>query len=375
MHLADFHLGKKVNEFSMIEDQAYILKEILAIIDDENIQVVLIAGDIYDKPIPPIEAVELFDAFLVALSDRDLTSIIISGNHDSAERIAFGSQLMSRSGVYFSSPYNGQEQKIVLEDEYGPINFYLFPFIKPTHVRRYFPEEEIDSYNRAVQVAIQAMTIDTDQRNILLAHQFITGGESSDSERISVGGSENVDAWIFKDFDYVALGHLHQAQVMSRDSIRYAGSPLKYSASEINHRKSAIILEMKEKDNLEIGSRNLEPLRDMRRLEGSYYQLMSKTFADGQEKDDYLFVTLTDEEEFFDVMNRLRKIYPNVMSVQYKNVRSLADQSLVVDKTLDREDPLSLFDDFYEMQNGQKMNVNQVGYLKKLIEEVWEGEK
>ena len=246
IHLSDLHLGKRVNEFSMLEDQAYILEQILTIIDAEQPQAVLVAGDIYDKAVPSAEAVQLFDDFLCRLSWRRLQVFVISGNHDSAERIAFGGRLMDGSGIHLSPVYDGTVEPISLTDEWGAVDVYLLPFVKPAHVRRFFPEASIESYTDAMAVAISAMEIKEDRRNILLTHQFVTGALRSDSEQISVGGADNVDAAVFASFDYVALGHIHRPQSIGREAVRYCGTPLKYSFSEAGHRKSVTVVELRE---------------------------------------------------------------------------------------------------------------------------------
>ena len=241
IHLSDLHLGKRVNEFSMLEDQQYILTEILHIIDEEQPDGVLIAGDVYDKTVPSAEAVALLDDFLVRLAKRDLQIFLISGNHDSPERMAFGGRLMEGSGVHLAPVYDGRVRPIPMTDAYGTVNFYLLPFVKPAHVRRCFPEREITTYTDALAAAIEAMGVDTNGRNVLLTHQFVTGAARCDSEELSVGGTDNVDVSVFDPFDYVALGHIHGPQRVGRDTVRYCGTPLKYSfsASEVCDRSRA----------------------------------------------------------------------------------------------------------------------------------------
>ena len=225
MHLSDLHLGKRVYEFSMYEDQKYILKQILEIAGEQKADAVLISGDVYDKPIPPAEAVQLFDDFLTALSDRKVPVYVISGNHDSAERLSFGARLMTQSSVFMSAAFHGTVQKYSLQDEYGTVNFYLLPFLKPTIVRQAYPEAEIGSYQEAVQYVLAQTPVEKSQRNVLLAHQFVTGAKTSESEEILVGGLDNMDASLFDDFDYVALGHIHTPQKIGRETVRYCGTP------------------------------------------------------------------------------------------------------------------------------------------------------
>lgn len=374
IHLSDLHLGKRVNEFSMIEDQKYILKKILQVIDEENAQAVIIAGDVYDKPIPSAEAVQLFDDFLVRLANRELKTFIISGNHDSAERIAFGGRLMNSKGVYVSPVYKKEITPIVLEDKYGAINFYMLPFIKPIHVRSFF-EEEISTYSDAVRLAIEAMEVDKQERNIMITHQFVTGAETCDSEELSVGGSDNVDASLFDDFDYVALGHIHGPQKVSRDTIRYCGTPLKYSFSEANHVKSVTVLEMMEKGNLEIRTVPLIPLRDMKKIKGTYMELTLKSYYDSLNKEDYYHVTLTDEDDIPDAINKLRVIYKNIMKLEYDNTRTRNNHQIIGATHVEQKTPLELFSEFYYLQNSKELSLEQKELVERFIESIWEGEK
>ena len=371
IHLSDLHIGKKVNEFSMLEDQAYILTKIINIIDEQNVEAVFIAGDVYDKPVPPIDAINLFDDFLVRLSKRNLKVFIISGNHDSAERLAFGGRLMNQSGIYVSPIYHGDIQPITIQDDYGDLNVYLLPFIKPAHVRHSL-EIEVSSYNEAVERAINHMNIDTTKRNVLLAHQFVTGAIRSDSEEISVGGSDNVDAHLFKDFDYVALGHIHRPQKCIYDYIRYSGTPLKYSFSEANHHKSVTIINIQEKGNLSIEQIPLIPKRDMVELKGTYYELVAKSFYEHTTyQEDYVHITLTDEEDILDALAKLRVIYKNIMKLDYDNQRTRHQSELSLSDAVEEKTPYEHFSDFYEMMNGQSLNDEQSAFMQQLIESIW----
>ena len=308
IHLSDLHIGKRVNEFSMIEDQEYILKQILKIIDDEAPDGVIVAGDVYDKPVPSAEAVELFDDFIVRLSKRDLPVYIISGNHDSPERLAFGNRLMAASGIHFSSVYNGAAERFELTDEYGTTAIYMLPFIKPSHVRRFYPDDKIESYTDAITVAVREMQVDQNYRNIIITHQFVTGAERSDSEELSVGGTDNVDASAFDGFDYVALGHIHRPQNVGSETIRYCGSPLKYSFSESPYEKSVTVVELKEKGNTSVRTVPLTPMRDMVELKGTYDELTLKSFYENTSyREDYVHITLTDEEDIPDVVQVIRR--------------------------------------------------------------------
>ena len=356
----------------MLQDQDYILKEILNIIDNEKVETVIIAGDVYDKSVPSAEAVELFDEFLYDLSSRNLNVLIISGNHDSPERIAFGGRLISKSKIYLSPVYNGKVKPITLNDDYGKVNFYLLPFIKPANVRRFFPEENIENYIDAVKVAIDNMNVDFSERNILVTHQFVTGAELSESEDISVGGTDNVSREVFNGFDYVALGHIHREQTVGADNIRYCGTPLKYSFSEANHIKSVTILDFNDKGNIQYKKVELKPFRDMREILGTYDELTLKSNYENTCTDDYLHITLTDEDDIPNVISKLRVIYPNIMKLDYDNLRTRSVGTVDVTDDIERKSPLELFAELYKKQNNQDMNDEQEEIMKTLVEEIWE---
>ena len=372
IHLSDMHLGKRLNEFSMLEDQEYILKEILGVIDDEKPQAVIIAGDVYDKSIPSAEAIQLFDDFLCSLAKRKLQVLVISGNHDSPERLSFASRLIDLSGVHISQVYNGAVMPIELPDEHGKICFYMLPYIKPVHVRSKFPDEQIDSYNDAVRVAIEKMEIDPSERNVLITHQFVTGAMRSESEEISVGGADNIDAALFDGFDYVALGHIHGPQNIGSDRVRYCGTPLKYSFSEAGHVKSVTVVDIGAKGELTVHTVPLVPMHDMRELRGSYWELTLKENYEGTATDDYVRITLTDEEDIPDVMGKLRAIYPNIMNVAYDNKRTRAKKEISDLEDAEHKSPLDIFGELYEKQNGQPMSGEQTAFMKELIERIWE---
>ncbi len=372
IHLSDLHLGKRVNEFSMLEDQEYILTDLINIIDKNAIEGVIIAGDVYDKQIPSLEAVELFDDFLFRLSKRNLKVFVISGNHDSAERIAFGSRLMDKSGIYMSPVYNGKTCPITLNDDFGDINIYMLPFIKPANVKRYYPESEISSYTDAIKTAIDNMNIDKTKRNILITHQFVTGASRTDSEEISVGGTDNVDVGALEGFDYVALGHIHRSQKCTSDYIRYSGTPLKYSFSEANDKKEAVILDIREKGDIELSFIPLIPKRDMVNIKGKYDEITFKGFYENTTyTDDYVHITLTDEEAIPDVLAKLRVIYKNIMKLDYDNKRTRNHKDITIDVNINEKTPLEHFSGFYEMQNGQAMTDEQTEFISGLIEEIW----
>lgn len=375
IHLSDLHIGKRVNEFSMIEDQKYILKVILNIIDDEKPDGVLIAGDVYDKSVPSAEAVQLLDDFLCRLAERKLPTYIISGNHDSAERLSFGGRLMDMSGIHLSPVYNGKVEPFTLTDDYGKVNIYMLPFIKPVNVKRFFPDSEIESYTDAIKVAVDSINVDEKERNIIVTHQFVTGASRSESEEISVGGSDNVNASVFDAFDYVALGHIHGPQKIGRESVRYCGTPLKYSFSEANHKKSVTVVEMGEKGKIEIRTVPLVPKHDLREIKGKYEEILLKENYEGTNTEDYIHITLTDEEDIPDVMNRLRVIYPNIMKLDYDNKRTRSNQAVGKAEGVEKKSPLELFSEFYYDRNGQTMSEEQTAFMQNLIEEIWEGEK
>lgn len=372
IHLSDLHLGKRVNEFSMLEDQQYILTEILQIIDREKPDGVMIAGDVYDKSVPSAEAVALLDDFLVRLAKRDLQVFLISGNHDSPERMAFGGRLMAQSGVHLAPVYDGKVSPITLTDEYGPVNLYLLPFLKPAHVRRCFPEREILTYTDALAAAIEAMGVDPAQRNVLVTHQFVTGAARCDSEEISVGGTDNVDVSVFEPFDYVALGHIHGPQQVGRETVRYCGTPLKYSFSEAKHQKSVTVVELGEKRAVSVRTVPLTPMRDLAELRGTYEELTFRGFYQGTSYPrDYVHITLTDEEDIPDAVSKLRIIYPNLMKLDYDNKRTRA--GIVLEGAEDQQrSPLELLEEFYEKQNGQPMGEEQRAFAKSLMERIWE---
>ena len=374
IHLSDLHLGKRVNGYSMLDDQSYILDQILQIVTAEQSDGVIIAGDVYDKSIPPAEAVELFDTFLVRLAKLSQKVFIISGNHDSPERLSFGGRLMASSGVYVSPVYHGAIAPIYTEDTYGKLAVYLLPFVKPAHIRRHHPESDIESYTDALQVAVNAMEIDPSIRNIAITHQFLTGADRCESEEISIGGTDNVDASVFDVFDYVALGHLHGPQQVTRPNTRYCGTPLKYSFSETHHKKSVTIVELKEKGSVDIRLIPLIPLRDLQEIRGKFSELTAPAFYSGTSlQNDYLHITLIDEDEIPDAIGRLQKIYPYVMKLSYDNRRTQSSSQIIGAESVESKSPLQLFDELYTLQNGQPMQDVQRSFALELIEHIWEG--
>ena len=375
VHLSDLHLGKRVNEYSMLEDQEYILTKIINIIDDEKPAGVIIAGDVYDKSIPSAEAVQMFDDFLTRLAKRNLQVFVISGNHDSPERMSFGSRLMDQSGIHISQVYSGKIEPFALKDEHGIINVYMLPFVKPAHVKR-FSDESIESYTDAIRVAVAEMNVDQSARNLLITHQFVTGATRSESEDISVGGSDNVDVSVFDGFDYVSLGHIHSPQNCTSEKVRYCGTPLKYSFSEAKDNKSVTVVEIAEKGSLSVETVALVPMRDMVEIKGRYNEIMMKSFYENTSyQEDYIHITLTDEEDIVDAIGKLRTVYHNLMKLDYDNkrTRSVAQVDGAVD--VETKTPIELFSDFYELQNNQPMSDEQKAFVEDLIEQVWEDEK
>lgn len=372
MHLSDLHIGKKVNEYSMLQDQIYILKEILQIIDDEKVETVIIAGDVYDRSLPPNEALELFDEFLYQLSSRNVNVFVISGNHDSPERISYCGRMMTENKIFLSPVYDGNVKPITLNDDYGEVNFYLLPFVRPADIRRYFPDENIENYTDAVKVAIDNMNVDFSERNILVTHQFVTGAELSESEDIIVGGTDNVSGEVFDGFDYVALGHIHREQTVGKDNIRYCGTPLKYSFSEAKNIKSVTILDFNDKGNIEYSKIPLTPFRDMREIRGTYYELTLKSSYESTNTEDYLHITLTDEEDIPDAIGKLRSIYPNIMKLDYDNLRTRGSGTVDAIENIESKSPFELFAELFKQQNNQDMSEEQEEIMRNLIDKIWE---
>lgn len=368
IHLSDLHLGKRLNEFSLGEDQEYILNQILQIVEAEQPDAVVIAGDVYDKAIPSVEAVSLFDEFLVRLAALHTHIFVISGNHDSPERIAFGSRLLEETGIHLSPVYGGRVESVTLEDAFGPVDFYLLPFVKPIHVRRFFPEDPTDTYTQALSTAVGHMNLDEHRRNVLVTHQFVTGASRSDSEEISVGGADNVDSAVFDAFDYVALGHIHSPQHCGSEKIRYCGTPLKYSFSEAKDTKSVTVAELKEKGNLVIRTVPLKPLRELVELRGTFRELTDRHFYENTTwTRDYVHLTLTDEEDIPDAVGKLRLIYRNLMKLDYDNARTRSNAEITGAQAQDTRSPLELFASFYELQNNRPMTAEQLVFLEELI--------
>lgn len=373
-HLSDLHIGKRVNEFSMIEDQKYILKRILDLAEEEKPDGIILAGDIYDKQIPSAEAVQVFDEFITRLAGRAIPVFIISGNHDSAERLAFGGRLLNSRGIYLSPVYDGSVTKIPLKDQYGTVWIHLLPFIRPSTVRHVFENEAdlVTDVQTAAETVIRHMEIDLKDRNILVAHQFVTGASRCESEDVQVGGLDNIDAAVFTPFDYTALGHIHSPQNVGTDRVRYCGTPLKYSFSEVDQEKSITVVELEKKGTVRTSLLPLKPLRDMRKLRGTYLELTDRSFYRDMNREDYIQVTLTDEDDVPDGLQKLRVIYPNIMQLLYENQRTKTTQEVDAAQAVEKKTEIELFYEFYELQNNQPMTKQQKDFAEQLIREIKE---
>lgn len=376
VHLSDLHIGKTVNEISLLKDQEELLDKIFIEVKKIKPQAVLIAGDVYDKSVPSAQAVELFDGFLTKIAQLNLSIFIISGNHDSPERLGFGSALMESRKVYIYGAFSGRLQKITLKDENGNVNVYMLPFVKPAMVRPFFENEEINSYTDAVKCIIEQEDINTAQRNILIAHQFVTGAgeeaQRAESETISVGGVDNVDVSVFDKFDYVALGHLHTPQKVIRQEVRYSGSPFKYSFSECRADKSITIIDLYEKGAVKIKTVPLKISKDLRKIKGNIEDLTSLDVVLAGNAEDYLHVTLTNEEELIDPLNRLRNFYPNVMRLEFDNERTRKSKELIFEKEIENKSSQELFSDFYKQRTGVYIDNESLEIVKEIFERLEE---
>lgn len=374
LHLADLHLGKRVNEMSMIEDQKYILDQIITLIKEESVEIVLLCGDIYDKSIPTIEAIHLLDEFLDQLSKMAIKVLMISGNHDSIDRLSFGKSLFTRSNLYIASQFENEIEKITVKENGITVNFYMLPFVKSAYISHIF-QLQTDSYEECFRYLIEHTKIDEEETNILLSHQFVTANkknpELSDSETSSLGGIDNIDFHIFDPFDYVALGHIHKPQAMGREMVRYAGSILKYSFSEIHMDKKATILTIDAKKEISLSFHPLKPLRDMREIECSLEELLKKQCEIGNQED-YMHVILTDEEQILDAIGKVRTIYPNVMQISFKNRRHMkqSESAQIKEDQISDQSPAELFEQFYKMQNHIDLDEKRLQLVLSVFEEV-----
>lgn len=374
LHISDLHIGKTVNDFSMIDDQKYMLGQVLNIIEKENIDALLIAGDVYDKAIPSEEAVKVLDSFLSSLSDKGIETFIISGNHDSDERLHFGSSLFEKNNIHIAAKYNGSLYKKTCRDEYGEINIYLLPFIKASQVKHFYPDEKIESYDDAVRTVLSHADIHPEERNILAAHQFVAGygeepafGGSESAAVLHVGTVEKVGADCFDGFDYVALGHIHSPQKVGRETIRYSGSLLKYSFSEVNNDKSAPVVTFGAKGEVSVAFAPLKPLRDMRHIKGKMEQLLEKKYI--KAPDDYVFVTLTDEETVNEAMGIFRQYYPNTMKISYDNAHTREMEQTALTESAQERTFSELVSDFYRMMYGCDISDEEMKIMQEAAKE------
>ncbi len=373
-HLSDLHIGKRYSEFSLLDDQRHILDRIIDYAAEEQPDAVLIAGDIYDKTVPSAEAVRLFDDFLYRLSALCAHVFVIAGNHDSPERLAFAARTLDRAGIHISPVWDGRVMPVTLADEYGEIDVFMLPYIKPAHAAHIFPDVQISSYTDMMAAAIAAMALNPSRRSVLVTHQYVTGAERCESEELSVGGADNVDASVFDPFDYVALGHIHGPQQIARPTLRYCGTPLKYSFSEANHKKSVTVAVLRARGDAEVRTLPLEPLRDMRKLRGAFAELTTRENRPDTLCEDYIHITLTDEDEIPDAISRLREIYPNIMRLDYDNSRTRAERLADIAAQVGGKTPLELFAELFERQNGRPMSDAQREYVAARIAGIWEGE-
>jgi len=374
LHLGDLHLGKRLHEQNLIEDQKYILDQIFDIIQNHNVESVLIAGDVYDKSIPSKEAVNLFDEFLTNLSKMNIAVFIISGNHDSGDRLNFASKILNDNKIYISGIYEGKVPCVMLSDTYGKICVHLLPYVRPASIRQ-IHHLETDSYIKLIREVLKTLSLDPENRNILVAHEFVTSGgalpERSESECDPIGGIENIDCSLFRDLDYVALGHLHCPQSVGSDNIRYCGSPLKYSFSEARHKKSVTLIEMKEKGNMHIEQIPLKPQHDLREIEGPFLELMSNA----EKTEDYIHAVLTDDTCIIDGLDNLRACYPRILKLTYNNIRTREDKIIRPVESIQNKSPAELFAEFYDLMNNTPLTPEQTAVVIKAFDTVDQGEK
>lgn len=390
IHTADLHIGKQVCGHSMLEDQRYILDQILRIVDEEKTDALLLSGDVYDKSVPSADAVSVLDNFLVEVSRRHVDVFVLSGNHDSAERIAFGGRLMEQSGVHVSPVYDGTIRPVTLKDAIGEVDIWMLPFIRPAMVRACLDTDEerdqVTDYTSAMRVVVAKMQFTPGRRNVLLAHQYVTSAERSESEEC-VGGLDNVDASVFAPFDYVALGHIHKPQNVAKDGsgtvrARYSGTPLKYSLSEAKHGKSVTVVELggvagQSLANLKLREIALVPQHEVREIRGTFAELVSPEFqaaqiAAGNKLDDYVYVKLTDEYDIPDGAAKLRGIYPNLMMLEYDNERSRSQRIVMGEVAAEKKLPMELFGDFFKEMMNREMNAEESEFVQGVINEIWE---
>lgn len=370
MHLADLHLGKTVNGHSMIEDQRFALKNIIELLTTENIKTLIIAGDIYQNSVPASDAINVFDWFITECKNLDITILIISGNHDSSDRLAFASNILGDSKIYISKTYDGEIEKVSLNDEYGPINFFLFPYIKPQDVKKFYKEIDGNSYSEAVKSVIDSIDINQEERNVIISHQYILNADRSESEEIYAGEAEAVSSLLYDKFDYSALGHIHKKQHFLNGKVRYPGALLKYASSESGYDKSITIVDIEEKGNLKVTERKIEYLKDMRIIRGYFDKIIELSKVDSN-KDDYLHIELLDQEDIFEGLSRLREIYPNILTFRYINNR-IGENNLDIIKSYENDkSPLELFEEFYNQRLGVELSESKKQLIKESIDRIW----
>ena len=352
IHLGDLHLGKSLGDFDLIEDQKYILDRILEIVDKNNIDGVLIAGDVYDRALPSEAATNLLDYFLKSLAERNVKTFMISGNHDSDDRLNYGSSLFAANQIYISAQFKGSLYKQTVNDEYGEVNIYLLPFVKASQVRHFFPEEKIENYDAAVRTILKYTDIDFEKRNVIVAHQFVAGigsdpelGGSEGAGTMSVGLVEKIGYDCFDGFDYAALGHIHSPQCVGREEVRYSGSPLKYSLSEVNNNKSVPMITLGDKGDVKIELLKLRPLRDMRHLKGPIEKLLDKSNISGPE--DFIYATLTNEDIINDAMGIMQQVYPYTVRIDYDNSHTRELERIDITAITQHKSFDELISDFY----------------------------
>ena len=370
-HISDLHLGKTLHNFSLIEDQEYILNQIVQKIVENKVEVLLVAGDIYDKNVAPEAGIKLFRKFLNDLVNINIKVMVISGNHDSAERLTFGGEFMTDKGIFFSKVYDGNIEPIVLKDENGSVNFYLLPFIKPSIVQHYFPDEKIESYEDAVSCAVKQMELNSSERNIIVAHQNILSAERCESEENVIGGLDAVSDQIFKDFDYVALGHIHKQQEIGKSKVMFSGTPLKYSVSELDHNKVMPVITLGKKSEKDIELVPLVPKRELRQIKATFDEIMKNSKNDPYNAEDFIDVILTDENDVLDAISTLRSVYPNILKITYDNKATKAAESVEKFDAVDEKKPLDVFEAFYKARRGTDMDDMQKEYIQSLIENIW----
>lgn len=368
LHIADLHLGKQMNDLLLLDDQEAVLDQIIHIANDEKVDAVLIAGDVYQRTTPQAEAMALFDRFVSRLVDDGRKIFVISGNHDSALRISYFSSLVKNAGVYVTETFNGELQHVTLHDTDGDLNVWMMPFLRPAHVKRALPNEKITSYQDAVAAVIRHADIDFSKRNLLICHQFIVGCTTCDSEELSIGTLDHIDGTVFDGFDYVALGHIHGPQNVLRDTMRYAGSPLKYSFSEAAHHKSVTIVDMQEKGETRVRTMPLYPLHDVRLIEGKLADIMSMPYSE-----DYVWVTIHDELPPPDAKVTLTVNFPNMMKFSVVNSRTKYDLDVKATDVMESKSVAELFSDFYRLQNNDQLpGEAHMQVLNKVIKELEE---